>query len=96
MKEEFYHEIDEIESSNLTDIINIKEFNSNAFNECHMTIYHGINRPSEFHSLSKEEIERFKQFGIDGDNLRICNEFYINLYGDKFTFDSNGKLIKSR
>lgn len=96
MKEEFCHEVDELETSELNDIIEIKSFNSSEFAGKTMNLYHGLNKPSEFHSLSKEEIKRFNEFGIDGDNLRICDGFYVNLYGDKFSFDVNGRLIKNR
>ena len=55
---------------------------------------YSFNRPHEFIGLTEEELKYFSEHGIDGDNLRKCDNYYVTLYDSKYYINENNVLVK--
>lgn len=89
---EDFKTVEELENKPLED--NVFSFNSSSIKVKELQEWNVLDTPREFIGLTEEEKDLFNKFGIDGDNLRVVNGRYIDLYGNSYHFDRNGKMVK--
>lgn len=92
---QYCHEIDEFENSPLKD--EVFNFDSRKMNIEKFNSLKQIGNCNQFLPLNEKEMAMFAENKIDGDSLRKIgeNEFVNTFFNIKYSFNQNGKLMKT-